>query len=76
MATITSFTPRSHGYLIDNILVDEYAEKIGAIGIAIYNVLSRYADRKTGVHRQVRVRTKSPILGKSRCDDSNREATS
>jgi hypothetical protein len=49
MATITSFTPRSHGYLIDNILVDEYAEKIGAIGIAIYNVLSRYADRKTGV---------------------------
>jgi hypothetical protein len=49
MATITSFTPRTHGYLIDNILVDEYAEKIGAIGIAIYNVLSRYADRKTGV---------------------------
>ena len=49
MATITSFKPRSHGYLIDNILVDEYAEKIGAIGIAIYNVLSRYADRKTGI---------------------------
>ena len=49
MATITSFKPRSHGYLIDNILVDEYAKKIGAIGIAIYNVLSRYADRKTGV---------------------------
>src|SRR6516162_11027125 len=49
MATITSFKPRTNGYLIDNILVDEYAEKIGAIGIAIYNVLSRYADRKTGV---------------------------
>ncbi len=49
MATITSFKPRSNAYLIDNILVDEYAEKIGAIGIAIYNVLSRYADRKTGI---------------------------
>jgi hypothetical protein len=49
MATITSFKPRSNAFLIDNVLVDEYAEKIGAIGIAIYNVLSRYADRKTGV---------------------------
>src|SRR5262245_6121881 len=49
MATITSIKPRSNTYLIDNILVDEYAEKIGAIGIAIYNVLSRYADRQTGV---------------------------
>jgi len=49
MATITSIKLRSNAYLIDNILVDEYAEKIGAIGIAIYNVLSRYADRKTGV---------------------------
>jgi hypothetical protein len=49
MATITSMKFRTNGYLIDNILVDEYAEKIGAIGIAVYNVLSRYADRKTGV---------------------------
>src|SRR4029453_7207983 len=49
MATITSLKLRSNYYLIDNILVDEYAEKIGAIGIAIYNVLARYADRKTGV---------------------------
>ena len=49
MATITSFTARTNACLTDNILVDEYAEKIGAIGIAIYNVLSRYADRKTGV---------------------------
>jgi hypothetical protein len=49
MATITSFTPRPNTYRIDNILVDDYAEKIGAIGIAVYNVLSRYADRKTGV---------------------------
>jgi hypothetical protein len=49
MATITSMKFRTNGYLIDNILVDEYAEEIGAIGIAVYNVLSRYADRKTGV---------------------------
>jgi hypothetical protein len=49
MATITSIKPRSHYFQIDNILVDEYAEKIGAIGIAIYNVLARFADRKTGV---------------------------
>ena len=49
MATITSMKFRFNGYLIDNILVDEYAEKIGAIWIAVYNVLSRYADRKTGV---------------------------
>jgi hypothetical protein len=49
MATITSLKLRSNYYLIDNILVDEYAEKIGAIGIAIYNVLARYADRKTGI---------------------------
>jgi len=49
MATITSIKPRSNSYLIDNILVDEYAEKIGVIGIAVYNVLSRYADRKTRI---------------------------
>jgi Helix-turn-helix domain len=49
MATITSLKLRTNYYLIDNILVDEYAEKIGAIGIAIYNVLARYADRKTGI---------------------------
>ena len=49
MATITSLKLRSNYYLIDNSLVDEYAEKIGAIGIAIYNVLARYADRKTGI---------------------------
>ena len=28
---------------------DEYGEKIGAIGIAVYNVLARYADRVTGI---------------------------
>ena len=48
MATITRMQPRPH-YRIDNILMDEYGEKIGAIGIAIYNALSRYADRQTGI---------------------------
>jgi hypothetical protein len=49
MATITKIQPRPNTYRIDNILVDEYAEKIGAIGIAVYNVLARYADRVTGI---------------------------
>jgi hypothetical protein len=48
MATITRIQPRPHTYRIDNIIVDDYAEKIGAIGVAIYNVLARYADRQTG----------------------------
>ena len=29
--------------------MDDYAEKIGAIGVAIYTVLAWYADRQTGV---------------------------
>jgi hypothetical protein len=49
MATITKIQPRPHTYRIDNIIVDDYAEKIGAIGVAIYNVLARYADRQTGI---------------------------
>ena len=49
MATITKIQPRPNTFRIDNILIDEYGEKIGAIGIAIYNVLARYADRLTGI---------------------------
>jgi Helix-turn-helix domain len=49
MATITKIQPRPNTYRIDNSLVDEYGEKIGAIGIAVYNVLARYADRLTGI---------------------------
>ncbi len=37
MATITKIQPRPNTYRIDNILIDEYGEKIGAIGIAVYN---------------------------------------
>ena len=48
MATITRLQSHPH-YRIDNILIDEYGEKIGALGIAIYNVLARYADRVTGI---------------------------
>jgi hypothetical protein len=48
MATITRLQTHPH-YRIDNILIDEYGEKIGALGIAIYNVLARYADRVTGI---------------------------
>ena len=49
MATITRFQPRPNTYRVDNIIIDDYAEKIGAIGVAIYNVLARYADRQTGI---------------------------
>jgi hypothetical protein len=49
MATITKFQPRPNTYRVDNIIVDEYGEKIGAIGVAIYNVLARHADRQTGI---------------------------
>jgi hypothetical protein len=47
MATITRLQSHPH-YRIDNILIDEYGEKIGAIGIAVYNVLARHTDRLTG----------------------------
>jgi hypothetical protein len=40
MATITKIQPRPYTYRVDNIIVDDYAEKIGAIGVAIYNVLA------------------------------------
>jgi Helix-turn-helix domain len=49
MATITRIQLRPHTYRVDNIIIDDYAEKIGAIGVAIYNVLARYADRQTGI---------------------------
>jgi hypothetical protein len=39
---------RAHFFSIDNDLIDVHARHIGAIGIAIYNVLARYANRKTG----------------------------
>jgi hypothetical protein len=49
MARITKIQPRPNTFRVDNIIIDEYGEKIGAIGVAIYNVLARYADRETGI---------------------------
>ena len=39
---------RPHTFRLDNCLIDDYAAEIGAIGVAIYAVLQRYADRTTG----------------------------
>jgi hypothetical protein len=49
MARLTRIQPRPNSFRVDNIIVDEYGEKIGAIGVAIYNVLARHADRETGI---------------------------
>ena len=47
MAQTLAIQPRPHSFRIDNVVIDEYGEKIGAIGMAIYSVFSRYADRRT-----------------------------
>jgi DNA-binding MarR family transcriptional regulator len=39
---------RAHFFSIDNDIIDVHAKTIGAIGIAIYAVLARYANRRTG----------------------------
>ena len=39
---------RPHTFRVDNILLDDYAADIGALGVAVYVVLQRYADRATG----------------------------
>jgi hypothetical protein len=39
---------RAHFFSIDNDIIDVHAKTIGAIGIAIYTVLARYANRRTG----------------------------
>src|SRR4029450_11204879 len=49
MARITKIQPRPNSFRVDNIIIDEYGEKIGAIGVAIDNVLARHADRETGI---------------------------
>lgn len=48
MAQAIALPTRPH-YRIDNDIVDEYGAKVGAIGIAVYNVLARHTDRKTGL---------------------------
>lgn len=39
---------RPHTFRLDNCLIDDYAAEMGAIGVAVYAVLQRYADRTTG----------------------------
>jgi hypothetical protein len=39
---------RAHFFSVDNDIIDVHAKKIGAIGVAIYTVLARYANRRTG----------------------------
>jgi DNA-binding MarR family transcriptional regulator len=39
---------RAHFFSIDNDIIDVHAKTIGAIGIAVYAVLARYANRRTG----------------------------
>lgn len=46
MAQVTPLRP--HTFRVDNILLDAYAADIGALGVAVYVVLQRYADRTTG----------------------------
>jgi Helix-turn-helix domain len=66
MATITKIQPRPNTYRIDNIIVDDYGEKIGAIGVAIYNVLARHADRQTGnCYPSIRLIAKKLALGRT-----------
>jgi hypothetical protein len=66
MARITEIQPRPNSFRIDNIIVDEYGEKIGAIGVAIYNVLSRHADRQTGIcYPSIRLIARKLALGRT-----------
>jgi DNA-binding transcriptional ArsR family regulator len=39
---------RAHFFSLDNDIIDVHARTIGAIGLAIYTTLARYANRKTG----------------------------
>jgi DNA-binding MarR family transcriptional regulator len=39
---------RAHFFSLDNDIIDVHAQTIGALGVAIYTVLARYANRTTG----------------------------
>ena len=39
---------RPHTFRLDNCVIDDYAAEMGAMGVAVYAVLQRYADRTTG----------------------------
>jgi hypothetical protein len=48
MAQTVVVLKRAHFFSIDNDIIDVHAKTIGAIGIAIYAVLARFANRRTG----------------------------
>jgi hypothetical protein len=48
MAQTVVVLKRAHFFSIDNDIIDVHAKTIGAIGIAIYAVLARHANRRTG----------------------------
>jgi hypothetical protein len=48
MAQTVVVLKRAHFFSIDNDIIDVHAKTIGAIGIAVYAVLARYANRRTG----------------------------
>jgi hypothetical protein len=51
MSQPNHFRPRPNTYRIDNCFIDDYASRIGPIGVAVYNVISRHADRDSGLCR-------------------------
>jgi hypothetical protein len=66
MIRITKIQPRPNSFRVDNIIIDDYGEKIGAIGVAIYNVLARHADRVTGIcYPSIRLIAKKLALGRT-----------
>src|SRR5215211_1538569 len=66
MAAITRIHPRPNSFRVDNIIIDDYGEKIGAVGVAIYNVLARYADRVTGIcYPSIRLIARKLNLGRT-----------
>jgi hypothetical protein len=48
MAQTVVVLKRAHFFSIDNDIIDVHAKTIGALGLAIYAVLARYANRRTG----------------------------
>ena len=46
MAQVIPLRPQT--FRVDNIIIDDYAADLGALGVAVYAVLQRYADRATG----------------------------
>ena len=43
-----AMAPRPPAFRIDNLVIDHYAAEMGALGLALYAALARYADRQTG----------------------------